>query len=74
MGLASAHMLQLCSLLFKWESKQWKQELFLTLLPVFGTLSSYWATYLTSIEKIHLVLLQLDMPGLVEIHGRPALF
>jgi hypothetical protein len=58
-------------LVFTWVSSQWEQELSLTLLPAFETLSSYLAA---SIERICLVFQQLDMPGLLDIHGRPLLF
>lgn len=40
-------MLQLCSLVFSWDSYQWEQELSLTLLPVAGTLSPNWAALST---------------------------
>lgn len=57
-------MLQLCKLVFFFDSWQWKQGLFLSLLLLLGPSSSYWVGSSS---------LQPDGPCLVTIHGRPAL-
>lgn len=62
-------ILQLCSLVFLQNSRQWEQKLSLTSLPAFGNLSAYWVALFSLNRRIHLVLLQFDMLRLVDIHG-----
>lgn len=75
MGLTCPlHICNSCiSFVFKWDSSQQEQGPSLTLLPTFGT-SPIGLLHLDPIGEGHLVSLQLDMPGLLNIHGRPPLF
>lgn len=46
----------------------------LTLLLAFGPHSITGLPALLSMKKMHLVLPELDMPSLVDVHGRPSFF